>query len=145
MQPRTCPRILAFSAIFLIGCQSAPRSFLDGKPLTRIDSSLYPIQVVSVDAIIQFQNPVQVTPGLRQLTLEAAPGKGARGGIQRTYEFMVEPCTWYYLAARRSSPMASDWSLVVDSKETLAKCKPDLESKNTNPVAPETQGSLGSK
>jgi hypothetical protein len=119
--------LLALSALALGGCQTAPLSFLDGKPLTRIDTSLYAVTVVSVDGTIQFHNPVQVAPGLRRLTLEAAPASGARRSVQKAVDFKVEPCTWYYLAAQRSSPMAADWTLVVDSKETVAGCKPELE------------------
>lgn len=128
---RCSPRWTAAGLLTLLaGCQTAPLSFLDGQPLTQADTSLYPVQVVSVDGRIQFRNPVQVAPGPRWLTLEAAPGAGARTGVQRSFVFKVEPCTRYRLAARRTSPMASDWSLVIDSKETVTSCDPATELRN---------------
>jgi hypothetical protein len=132
-------------AAALVGCQTAPLSFLDGQPQTRTDTSLYPLKVVSVDGSIQFHNPVQVAPGPRWLTLEAVPGAGARNGVQRSYVFKVEPCTRYYLAAQRTSPMATDWSLIIESKESVTGCNPELELKNASAVAPAPAASSGSK
>lgn len=127
--------------VTLAGCQTAPLSFVDGQPLTRSDTSLYPVQVVSVDGKVQFRNPVQLAPGPRWLTLEAAPGSGARTGVQRSFVFKMEPCTRYYLAARRASPMATDWSLVVDAKDTVTACDPALELKNAAATTPELAAS----
>jgi len=114
----------------LAGCGSAPLSFVEGMPQTRADGTLYPVRVVSVDGAIEFggpAKPVQLSPGPRWLVLEAAPGQGARSGVQKSFVFKVEPCTHYVLAARRHSPMDADWSLVVDRKEPVQACNANDE------------------
>jgi hypothetical protein len=117
----------------LAGCSStAPLSLVEGVPWTRTDSNLYPVRVVSVDRDIQFNRPdepIRLSPGPRWLVLEAAPGEGARRHVQKSFVLRVEPCTHYYLAARRTSPMQADWELVIDMKEPVAGCKPEEELK----------------
>lgn len=110
-------------------------SFLHGQPKTVTDVQLYPVRVVSVDGAMQFHSPVQVEPGPRLLVLEAAPSGSARRTEMQTFAMRVEPCTRYYLAARRTSPMAAGWQLVVDAKETVAGCDPEAELKKAKPAA----------
>lgn len=97
--------IAAASAV--AACGTAPMSFLHGQPKTVTDVQLYPVRVVSVDGAMQFHSPVQVEPGPRLLVLEAAPSGSARRTEMQTFAMRVEPCTRYYLAARRTSPMAA--------------------------------------
>lgn len=124
--PSSLALATAVSLAALAGCAStAPLSFIEGVPWTRTDPSLYPVRVVSVDAHIEFEGaskPVMVSPGVRSLVLEAAPGEGVRHHVQRTYAMRIEPCTHYYLAARKSSALASEWTLVVDRKEPVPGC-----------------------
>lgn len=132
------PLALVASIVALAGCAStAPLSFIEGVPWTRTDSTLYRVRVVSVDAHIEFngpEKPLMVSPGLRSLVLEAAPDAGAGRHMQKTYALRVEPCTHYYLAARRSSPLLADWTLVVDQKEPVAGCDPKEELKKAGNV-----------
>jgi hypothetical protein len=124
--------VLLTTVLGLSGCGSAPLSFLEGVPRTRTDPALYPVRVVSIDGDIYFNTPskpIQVTPGPHWIVFEAAPGRGARGSVQKSFTFMVEPCRRYHLAARRSSPMDADWSLTVDTMEPVAGCSPDEELK----------------
>lgn len=127
----TKPNLLLSSAVLLLaGCASAPLSFVEGMPLTQADPSLYPVRVVSIDGSQQFSKPstpIQLFPGQRWLVLEAAPGKSARRVVQKSYALKVEPCTRYVFAARRASPMDSDWSLVVDRTEPVSGCNAEEE------------------
>ena len=138
MQMRTTV-FLSITCSSLLGCAvTAPLSFVEGMPLTRPDSTLYPVRVVSIDGELVFKRPSQaihVAPGPRWMTLEAAPGTGARRSIQKRYALKVEPCTRYVLAAKRDSPMAADWSLVVDAKEVVVGCNAEEELKKAGMVA----------
>lgn len=92
-------------------------------------TSYYPVRVVSVDGSIQFHNPVQVAQGSHWLVLEAAPSASARRTVQRSFVFATAPCTRYYLAASRESPVAAEWELVVALKETVSGCNAEEELK----------------
>ncbi len=137
--------LLLTAAASLTACTSAPLSFVEGVPLTRTDPTLYPVRVVSLDGIIQFSSadqPLNVYPGSRSLVLAAAPGKSARGSTQKSYVLNVEPCSRYYLAAKRKSPMDSDWSLVLDHKEAVPGCTVESELKKTGaPISPNSTAS----
>jgi hypothetical protein len=122
---------LLASIVITGGCAStAPLSFVEGVPWTRTDSTLYRVRVLSVDGHIELDNddkPVMVSPGLRSLVLEATSASGARRHVQKAYALLVQPCTHYYLAARRSSPMDAEWTLVLDRAEQVAGCDPKEE------------------
>ena len=124
---------LVAAIVVAAGCAStAPLSYVEGVPWTKTDLTLHPVRLVSIDGHIEFDRPhepVMVSPGVRTLVLEAAPSEGVQRHIQKTYALRIEPCTHYYLGARRDSPMQSDWTLVVDRKEPVAGCDPQEELK----------------
>lgn len=126
-------RLPLLTLSLLAACESAPLSFLDGRPKTATDPLLYPVRVVSVDGSIQFSNPVQVEPGPRWLVLEAAPSGSARGTTQQTFVMRVEPCTRYYLGARRTSSMEATWQVVIDDQERVAGCDAEAERRKATP------------
>lgn len=117
---------LVFVAVTnLTACVFAPLSFIQGTPQTLTDFTLYPVRIVSVDGSIQFarpSKPIQISPGSRSIVFEATPGSGARNGVQKSFALKVEPCTRYFLAARRQLAMDADWSLVVDKTEAVPGC-----------------------
>lgn len=121
----------ATCAVGLLGaCAAAPLSYVEGQPYTRTDPSLYPVFVVSVDNEGYLQppkQPISLAPGRRSLLLQAAPARGAYRHVQKRVEFDVAPCTRYVFAARRETPMSSDWTLVVDRTEAVRPCDPDKE------------------
>jgi hypothetical protein len=129
---KLAPALLA-TFVVVAGCAStAPLSYLEGVPSTKTDPTLYPVRVVAIDGHMEFDRPnepAMVSPGLRQLVLEAAPSEGVHRHIQKSYSLAIQPCTHYFLAARRSSPMQADWDLVVDRKETVSGCDPQEELK----------------
>lgn len=124
------PFMAALAGILLSGCASAPLSTIDGQPFTKTDPHLYPLHVIAVDGHGNFdRSPVQIAPGPHSLTLAAKPGKTALGMVEKTFAFKIEPCTSYHFAARRESPMQSDWELVVESKDPVVGCNADEEYK----------------
>ena len=119
----------------LAGCATAPLSYLDGHLLDRSTLNRYPVRIVSVDGQIEFHNPVQVAPGQRWVVVEAAPGSGANLLTQQSFVLKVEPCTRYYLAADRPSPLLSEWRLVIERTEPVGSCNPEEEMKKAGPPA----------
>jgi hypothetical protein len=125
----------ALASLALAACGTAPLSFLDGQPLDRVTLNRYGVRIVSVDGQINFRNPVQVAPGPHVLVVEARRGDGPDTRMQRTFALNVEPCTHYYLAADRESPLTSPFELVVQAKEKVAGCNPEEEVKKAKPPA----------
>ena len=129
---------IAAVAVALAGCAAAPKSYIEGVPLTQADFNLYPVRVVSIDGELYFDAPrasVSVAPGVHSIALAIAPGQGARGSTQKTFAFKVLPCTRYNLAGRRENAMSADWTLVVDRMEPVSPCNPDEELKNAGVIA----------
>ncbi|MFZ6645535.1 hypothetical protein ACO0LO_07455 [Undibacterium sp. TJN25] len=118
------PAILAVAA-----CGTAPLSYLDGRlqPVSRMENNTYSVRVISIDGDYSLQNPRPVGPGLHTLVVSAAPGRGARNVDPQTFTFAVEPCTRYFLGAKRSSKMAAGWDLSVEDKEAVSGCDPAKE------------------
>jgi hypothetical protein len=126
---------LAFfaSIVAATACVStAPLSFVEGIPSTKTDPTLYPVRLVAIDSHMEFNRPdapAMISPGLHQLVLEASPSEGVHRHIQKTYSVAIAPCTHYFFAAKRNSPMEADWTLVVDRKEPVSGCDPKEELK----------------
>jgi hypothetical protein len=110
-------------------CGTAPLSSLDGRPPHVLPPEHYPVHILSVDGMLQFNQPIQVAPGPRFIVAEALGGRSARGALQKSFVFKVEPCTHYYFAAARKSPMDADWDLVVQHRDPVAGCNPEDEVK----------------
>lgn len=124
------PLAVALAAILLPGCASAPLSTIDGLPFTKTNPHLYPLHVVAIDGQGNLKrSSVQIAPGPHTLTLAAKPGKTALGMVEKTFAFKIAPCTSYHFAARRESPMQSDWELVLESTDPVVGCNADEEYK----------------
>lgn len=135
--------IAAAAAVVLAGCASGPLSFIEGVPLTRTDSSLYPVRIVAVDGSMHFDGPsepVQLSPGPRHVVLEAAPSRSARKTVLKSFILQIEPCRRYYLAAQRQSSMDADWTLVEDRKEVVAGCDEAEELRKAELLAKASAG-----
>jgi hypothetical protein len=125
-------------AAALAGCAAAPKSYIEGVPLTQADFNLYPVRVVSIDGELYFDGPkasLSVAPGVHSIVLAIAPGQGARGSTRKTFAFKVLPCTRYNLAGRRETAMSADWTLVVDRMDPVSPCDPKEELKNAGAIA----------
>lgn len=153
MQPRPFLRssagalALSASALILAGCASAPLSFFyDGSVYHRSVLNRFPVRVVAVDGTYSFQRPLPVSPGLHEVKLAAVPVAGFRVPLEKTYPITVAPCTQYYLAAQRASPLLQDWELVVEETYPVSGCDvaKELEKAKTMAISgqPAAQSSL---
>ncbi len=129
--------ILVFLASSAAAASSAPQSFLDGVPKTKTDLQLYPVTVIAVDGDLQHENPARVTPGPHWLQI-AGPANEPRGipTKPQTFVMKIEPCTHYYLGARKETETSHGWKLVVDQKETVGACDPAEEQKKADANPP---------
>ncbi|MBV1776958.1 hypothetical protein KSF73_14665 [Burkholderiaceae bacterium DAT-1] len=109
----------------LSGCSTITNtSLLDGKnEFGRVDFKLHPVRVVAIDGDYTVdRDPVRAEPGVRTLRLQTAPVAGFHTPPSKDVQLSIEPCTRYYLAARRENPLTQDFQLVVHDKEPVAGC-----------------------
>jgi hypothetical protein len=130
----------AMLTTLLSACSTAPLSFIEGRPVSRVDPTLQPVTVLAVDGRMEGGTTASLGPGLRSVLLAAPPSRGMRTGSAKAFAVQVEPCTRYLVAARRQSPMSPDWQLVVQDKEKVAGCDPAEEWRKTGQAAPPASG-----
>lgn len=124
--------LLAGSAAWAAG----PQSFLDGNPQTKA-ANLYKVRIISIDGESQQQNPVALTPGPHWVEVIGPNGDkmGTTVDKSQTVVLKIQPCTYYYLGAKKDSPLMREWKLVVDSEETLTSCDPAEETRKAQAAA----------
>jgi len=118
---------VAVAALATAACGTAPLSFIDGQPFSRVTVNRYPVRIVAVDGQAYFHEPVLVAPGLHTIVAEAAPSRGPHIPLQKGFVLDVQPCTRYHIAADRESPLVPEWTPVVESTEQVAGCNPEEE------------------
>jgi len=118
--------VLAAVAALLAGCATNPvgTSLLDGsRQYDRTDFHLYKVRVLAIDDEFTVdRNPVRAAPGEHVLLVATAPVAGFHEEPTKKVKFKVEPCKWYYLAARREERLSQDFELVTQEVESLAGC-----------------------
>ena len=127
---RTCMRAggAALVVATLAACTAAPLSYLNDRQVYyKAVLNRYPVRVVSIDGSYTTFNPVPIAPGEHLLTIDAAPVAGFSQPTQKQYPLTVAPCTRYYIAAQRTSPLTQDWNLVVEETWPVAGCDPAKE------------------
>ena len=128
--PRLAARGVAGLALtaLLAACGTAPLSFLyDHKVYYQAVLHRYPVFITSVDRQSTDIFPWPVTPGAHVVALNALPVAGFNLPVQKTYTMTIAPCTRYFLAAQRDTPLLQDWNLVVEHTEAVAGCDPQKE------------------
>ena len=129
------PSLIAVAAV-LAGCTSAPLSFInDGYVYHRQVLNRFPVRVVAIDGSYTAFRPVPISPGMHSLLLAAAPVAGFRVPREKTYPINIAPCTRYYIAAQRTSPLLQDWDLVVEETYPVAGCNPAQEIEKAKTAA----------
>jgi len=114
---------------------AGPQSYLDGNPQTRNDPKLSPVRVIAVDGDAQRTNPVALTPGPHWLDVMGPAGGNPAGAKPQSVALKVQPCTYYYLAARKDATVAANWKLIVDAEETITTCDPAEEVRKAQATA----------
>ena len=118
----------ALAALLVAGCATAPYSYLyDRQVYYRAVLHRYPVTIVSVDGAGAAFHPEPITPGEHFVTLDAQPTAGFALPVEKTYTLTIAPCTRYYIAAQRESPVQQDWNLVVEQTWAVSGCDPQKE------------------
>ncbi|MBS0195102.1 MAG: hypothetical protein JSR34_12775 [Proteobacteria bacterium] len=113
---------------------SGPQSFIDGTPRTKNDAQLVPVQIVSVDGNPVRENPLQLYPGPHWLEVAGPSARPGQMAIQSS-ALRVDPCTYYYLAARKNPLQPGQWKVIVDGEDTMVACNPADEIKKAQAAA----------
>jgi hypothetical protein len=119
----------------LTACAASNFSEIDGRLFSRSAMHLYSVRIVSIDSSLVFGNPMQIEPGPRMITLEAAPRQGRKTTTQRTFAMKIETCTRYSFAAQRDSITSEPWELIVVKKDKIEECKTTNKDKSTEAVS----------
>ena len=129
----TPARLVRLGGIALVGatlaaCGTAPLSYLyDRQVYYQATLNRYPVRVVRIDGESVAFYPVRIAPGEHVLTLDAAPVAGFTLPTEKQYPMTVAPCTRYYIAAQRTSPVIQDWNFVVEETAPVEGCNPAKE------------------
>ncbi len=116
--------LLPAAAALLTGCASYGYSQIDGYRWSKVELNTFDVTVISVDGehYLQRATPVLVDPGPRKIVVQGPPTAGFRFGEQRTLELNVEPCTRYWLEAKKANSLSQDFEPRVNYKEPIAGC-----------------------
>jgi hypothetical protein len=115
------------AAIALAGCAtSQPFSQLDGYRWHKVTLNTFDVTIISVDGEHHIQRerdvPIMITPGQHKIVVQGPPTAGFRYGSQRTLDLNVEPCTRYWLEARKTNALLQDFEPAVNYSERIAGC-----------------------
>ena len=120
----------------LSGCASAPLSYLYDQQVYRPQVlNRFPLRVLAIDGSFTSFRPVPISPGTHSLLLAAAPVAGFNIPPEKTYTMDIAPCTRYYIAAQRRSPLLQDWDLVVEETYPSGGCDPARELEKAKTAA----------
>jgi hypothetical protein len=101
---------------------SKPYALLEAQRQMQV-ADTRPAFVMKVDGRnMSIDRPEPVPPGKRMVVVSIPGTKGMSNPSRATIELDVKPCTRYYLAARRSSPTARDWSPFIAASEPIGEC-----------------------
>ncbi|MFN3630853.1 MAG: hypothetical protein ACK4XK_12490 [Casimicrobiaceae bacterium] len=128
---------LAFPvAALTAGCAHPWESVLDGNLYTRTHMNRFPVAIIAVDGVYSIQNPRYVEAGVRRLTVEAPPVGDMREPVRKAFDFKVERCVRYWLAAQRATALSPDFELVIDHAELVPGCQPYGATRPVQAVMP---------
>ncbi len=131
-------RLTAFAAAtsLLAACGTAPLSYVNDRQVYfKAELNRYPVYVVSVDGTSSTFRPLPITAGEHTLALDAQPVAGFSQPLRKVYPISIAPCTRYYIAAQRTSPLTQDWDLIVEKTFPVAGCDPDKELEKARQAA----------
>lgn len=112
----------------LAACASAPLSYINDRQVYyKAVLNRYPVFVTAVDGSSSTFRPMPITAGQHNIAFEAQPVAGFSQPLRKVYPMTIAPCTRYYVAAQRTSPLEQDWNLVVEQTWPVAGCNPDAE------------------
>jgi hypothetical protein len=116
--------VLAFVAA-TVGCATTqPFSQLDGYRWSKVGLNTFDVTIISVDGehYVQRGTPILITPGQHKIVVQGPSTAGFRYGEQRTLDLNVEPCTRYWLEARKANALQQDFVPAVNYEEPISGC-----------------------
>jgi hypothetical protein len=121
--------VAAGAAALLAACATQPdgMAYLTGERWRKSELNTYDVIIISVDGahyIEQRLVPVIIEPGKRQIVVQGPPVAGFAYGEQRTLALDVQPCTRYWLEAKKPGPLSQDFEPRVNYTEPIAGCRP---------------------
>ncbi|MFZ6768800.1 hypothetical protein ACO0LM_17220 [Undibacterium sp. Di26W] len=121
----------ALSTAFLGACTMASLSYLNGNPDRPLPNHEYPVHIVAVDQQAYFKGPVQIAPGKHNVLVQIGQSM-ARAPSQKMLVLDVQPCTRYYITAKKDSIMENNWELKIFDSENVGSCDASEELKKAN-------------
>ena len=104
------------------GAYAKPYALFEAQRQTQVADTrpAFPVRIDGHNVSIDRSEPV--APGARTIVVSIPGPKGMSNPSRATLEVDAQPCTRYYLAARRSSPTARDWTPFVVGSEPIGEC-----------------------
>lgn len=128
LRRRVAPALAAVGLAALAGCATQEGfSYLTGQRWQKAELNTFDVQIISVDGkhyIERKGQPVMVEPGLRTIVVQGPPTAGFTYGEQRTLKLDVQPCTRYWLEAKKANALSQDFEPRVNYREPIAGCTP---------------------
>lgn len=129
MRQFTCRHLsgLAIAAAALVAGCATPDTFseLSGRRWSKAEINTFDVTIISVDGSHYIEKPtqlVQVQPGPRAIVVQGPASGGMRFGEQRTLKLDVQPCTRYWLEAKKANSLSQDFEPRVNYSEPIAGC-----------------------
>jgi len=104
------------------GAYSQPYALFEPQQQMQV-ADTRPAFIVKIDGRdVAIDRSEPVSPGMRTVVVSIPGAKGMSNPTRATLQVDAKACTRYYLAARRSSPTARDWSAFVAASEPICEC-----------------------
>jgi hypothetical protein len=125
---RAALALAAIGLAALAGCATQEGfAYLSGYRWQKAELNTFDVQIISVDGkhyIERKGQPVMIEPGLRTIVVQGPPTAGFTYGEQRTLKLDVQPCTRYWLEAKKANALSQDFEPRVNYSEPIAGCTP---------------------
>jgi hypothetical protein len=118
--------LVAAAVLATAGCETY-KSFsqLDGYRWSKVDLNTFDVTIIAVDDKHYVQQglvPIMIEPGPHKIMVQGPPTRGFPQGQMRTLELNVEPCTRYWLEARKQNQIQQDFEPAVNYEEPILGC-----------------------
>jgi len=130
MKIKSLPVVSALGAVAIVaiaGCATSIQPFaqIDGYRWNKVGLNTFDVIIISVDGEHYVQRgglPVMIQPGQHKIIVQGPPTAGFSYGAQRTLDLNVEPCTRYWLEARKQNALQQDFEPAVNYEEPISGC-----------------------
>jgi len=125
---RAASALAAIGLAALAGCATQDGfAYLTGARWHRAELNTFDVQIISVDGthyVERRNQPVMIDPGPRTIVVQGPPTAGFNYGEQRTLKLDVQPCTRYWLEAKKANALSQDFEPRVNYSEPISGCTP---------------------